>query len=296
MSEIKVNTQLLGLKDVKLHVQDHGGTGRPVILIHGWPLSGASWKEQVPALSQAGFRVITYDRRGFGNSDKPLTGYGYKTLAEDLSSLIEKLDLSDITLVGFSMGGGEVAQYIADYGESRLHSVVFASAVTPMMMNLPNNPEGPLEKAKATKMSMSLTADSDAFYDDFTKQFFSPNANGNILVSEAQRQEALALCKQASNVAALEAMQVFSLADFREDLKKISVPTLVLHGDADGIVPLQGSGARTHKAVAHSQLQLINGGPHGINVSHADEFNSKLIAFLQGQAGTAFGQQKKVAS
>lgn len=281
MSDIKVNTRLLGLKDVKLYMEDTGGNGRPVILIHGWPLSGASWKEQVPALTQAGFRVITYDRRGFGNSDKPLTGYSYKTLAEDLSGIINALDLRDVTLVGFSMGGGEVAQYIADHGEARLHSIVFAAAITPMMMNLPNNPEGPLEKTKAAKMTFDLTADSDAFFESFTKDFFSANADGRILVTEAQRQEALTLCKQASKIAALEAMQAFGLADFRDDLKKISVPTLIIHGDADGIVPLEGSGARTHKAIPHSQLEVIPGGPHGINVSHAEAFNSSLIRFLQ---------------
>lgn len=287
MAEITVNTQMLGLNDVKLHVEDNGGPGRPVILIHGWPLSGASWKQQVPALTAEGFRVITYDRRGFGRSDKPVAGYGYQTLAEDLSGIITALDLRDVTLVGFSMGGGEVAQYVADYGEERLHSVVFAAAVPPMMMNLPNNPDGPLEKAKAAKMTLALTADSDAFFDDFTKQFFSPQANGSVMVGEAQRQEALALCKQASKLAALEAMQAFAMADFRDDLKKITVPTLVLHGGADGIVPLEGSGARTHQAIAHSQLRVINGAPHGFNVSHAEAFNAALIEFLQGQSASA---------
>ena len=295
MTNIVVNTQMLGLKDVKLHVEDHGGMGRPVILIHGWPLSGASWKLQIPALKQAGFRVITYDRRGFGQSDKPLTGYGYQTLAEDLSGIIEALNLQDVTLVGFSMGGGEVAQYVLDYGESRLHSVVFAGAVTPMMMKLPNNPEGPLEKTLAAKMTLDLTTDSDAFYDDFTKKFFSPNANGNILISEAQRQEAITLCKQASKIAALEAMQAFGLADFREDLKKITVPTLVLHGDADGIVPLQGSGARTHKAIPQSQLKVIQGAPHGFNVSHADAFNAALIEFLGGKVEIDAVTSQKIA-
>lgn len=281
MSDIIVNTQLLGLKDLKLHVTDTGGSGRPVILIHGWPLSGASWTEQVPALSGAGFRVITYDRRGFGESDKPVAGYGYKTLAEDLSGLIEALDLHDVTLVGFSMGGGEVVQYIADHGESRLQSIVLAAAIPPFLMKLPNNPDGPLEPAKAAKMTLDLTTDSDAFYDGFTKQFFSANADGVVLVTEAQRQEALALCKQASKVAALEAMQVFGLADFRDELPKISVPTLIIHGDADGIVPLEGSGARAHQAISHSKLHVIAGGPHGINVSHAAEFNSHLIQFLR---------------
>lgn len=294
MSEIKVNTQLLGLKDINLHVDDYGGSGRPVILIHGWPLSGASWKYQLSALNEAGFRVITYDRRGFGRSDKPVTGYSYKTLAQDLSGIIEALNLRDVTLVGFSMGGGEVAQYIADFGESRLHSVVFAGAITPMMMNLPNNPEGPLDKTKAAAMTLSLTTDSDAFYKDFIKQFFSPNANGTMLVSDAQYQETLVLCKQASKLAALEAMQAFALADFREDLKKISVPTLVIHGDADGTVSFEGSGARTHQAIKHSQLHIIEGAPHGFNVSHAEKFNTALISFLEGNTVAELARQHKV--
>lgn len=281
MSDVKVNTQLLGLKNLNIHVEDTGGSGRPVILIHGWPLSGASWKEQITALSQAGFRVIAYDRRGFGSSDKPIAGYDYKTLADDLSGLIEALNLHDITLVGFSMGGGEVVQYVADHGEARLHSIVLASAIPPMMMKLPNNPEGPLEPAKAGKMTLDLTADSDKFYDDFTRQFFSAYATGALLVTEPQRKEALALCKQASKLAALEAMQVFGLTDFRDDLKKITVPTLIIHGDSDGIVPFEGSGARSHKAIAQSQLHIIAGGPHGVNVSHAGEFNSQLLKFLQ---------------
>lgn len=280
MSEITVNTQMLGLKDLKLHVEDTGGDGRPVVLIHGWPLSASSWKQQVPTLVEAGFRVITYDRRGFGRSDKPIAGYGYGTLAEDLSGLLEALDLRDVTLVGFSMGGGEVIQYIGDHGEDRIRSIVLASAVTPMMMKLPNNPEGPLEPTQAAKMTFDLTADADKFYENFTRQFFSPNADGHVLVSETERLEALGQCKQASQAAALEAMQSFGITDFRKDLGKVSVPTLIIHGTADGIVPFDGSGARTHRAVPHSQLYLVEGGPHGINVSHADAFNRALIDFL----------------
>ncbi|GAA2175702.1 alpha/beta hydrolase [Agrococcus versicolor] len=281
MSEISVNTRMLGLKDVQVHVEEHGpATGRPVVLIHGWPLSGASWKEQVQPLVEAGHRVITYDRRGFGQSDKPKAGYGYDTLADDLAGLLDALDLRDVTLVGFSMGGGEVARYVARHGEERLRSVVFAAAVPPHMMQTPNDPDGPLSAAQAGKMTAQLTADKDGFLDDFTTQFFSANADGTVLVTEAQRQEAIALGQQADKLAMLEAMQSFGLTDFRDDLPKVTVPTLVIHGDADGIVPFEGSGARTHAAIAHSELVLVPGAPHGLNVSHASEFNRALIDFL----------------
>lgn len=276
-----MNSRLLGLKDVQVHVDDTGGDGRPVILIHGWPLSGVSWQEQVPALQAAGYRVITYDRRGFGRSDKPSTGYGYDTLAEDLNGLIENLDLQDVSLVGFSMGGGEVARYVAKYGEDRLRSVVFAASITPMMMNLPNNPDGPLEKSKAAEMTANLTKDQDEFYDQFTTEFFSLHGDGELMVTEEQRQEALVLCKQADKIAALEAMQSFGISDFREDLESVTVPALVIHGDSDGIVPFEGSGKRTHEAIHHSELHIITDGPHGINVSHANEFNNALVTFLE---------------
>lgn len=280
MADITVDSRLFGLKDVDLHVDDHGGEGRPVVLIHGWPLSGESWSEQIGALTDAGLRVITYDRRGFGRSDKPRTGYDYDSLADDLASLLEALDLRDVSLVGFSMGGGEVARYVARHGEERLHSVVFAAAVPPMMMKGPNNPEGPLEPSEAAEMSAQLTADRGTFFDGFVDQFFAANGEGPVLVTQAQRQDALRLTAMADQLAALEAMQSFGLSDFREDLKLITVPTLVLHGDADGIVPFEGSGRRTHEAVAHSELVLVPGAPHGLNVSHADEFNRALVDFL----------------
>lgn len=280
MAEISVNTRLLGLKDVNLHVEDRG-TGRPIVLIHGWPLSGASWKEQIDAFVTAGYRVITYDRRGFGESDKPKTGYDYDTLSDDLNGLIEALELDDITLVGFSMGGGEVARYIGKYGEDKLHSVVFASAVPPMLMNTPDNPDGPLTAGQAATMTAQLTANSEQFYETFVKQFFSANADEDVLVTPEQEQDALALTEQADKVAALEAMASFATTDFRDDLTKVSVPTLVIHGDADGIVLFEGSGKRTHEAIDHSELYVVSGGPHGINVSHAQEFNAALLEFFK---------------
>lgn len=267
------------LKDVNLHVDDTGGPGRAIVLIHGWPLSGESWSEQVPALTAAGYRVITYDRRGFGRSDKPKTGYGYDTLSEDLEAVLDALHVTDATLVGFSMGGGEVARYVSKYGEGRLHSIVFASAVPPFLLKGSDNPDGPLTKEAAADMAKGLETDEDAFYDDFVTQFFS--ANGALVVTSAQREQALALTKQADKHAALQTMTAFGTTDFRDDLPRVTVPTLVIHGDSDGTVPFDGSGARTHAAIAGSELHVVRGGPHGVNVSHADEFNEVLLAFLQ---------------
>ncbi len=186
---------------VRLHIEDTGGSGRPVVLIHGWPLSAEAWKDQVGPLRDAGYRVIAYDRRGFGRSEKPADGYDYDTLTDDTARIIEDLDLNDVTLVGFSMGGGEVARYVSLHGEARLRSVVFASSVTPFMMKSEDNPEGPLTPAKAKEMKEALTADRDAFFDQFTKDFFS--ANGELKVTETQRQEAIALCKLSDETAAL---------------------------------------------------------------------------------------------
>lgn len=268
----------LASEPIKIFTQDSGGDGRPVILIHGWPLSSSAWQKQVPALVEAGYRVIAYDRRGFGQSDKPASGYDYDTLANDLAGLIEDFELDDVTLVGFSMGGGEVARYIGKYGEDKLRSVVFAAAVPPYLMQTPDNPNGPLTKEKAQEMEAGLREDRNAFFDQFTKDFFS--ANGELKVTEQERQDAIALCLQSDQTAALGCMEAFGTTDFREDLKRVTVPTLVIHGKADGIVPIEGSGERTHAAIAGSTLVEVDGAPHGFNVSHADRFNSELIAFL----------------
>lgn len=276
MTEITAHHGLF--KNTNLHVDDTGGPGRTVVLIHGWPLSGESWSEQVPALQAAGYRVVTYDRRGFGRSDKPMTGYTYDTLTDDLHTLLEELDLRDVTLVGFSMGGGEVARYFPRFGAERLHSVVFACAVPPYLLQTDDNPEGPLTKAAAAAMSADLTKDENSFYDGFMTGFFS--AGGVLKVSEQQRQEALAICRQADKKAALACMAAWGSTDFRDDLASVTVPALVLHGDSDAAVPFEGSGARTHAALSGSELHVIAGAPHGCNVSHPDEFNSALLQFL----------------
>ena len=265
------------MRDLHLNVRSTG-TGRPVVLIHGWPLSGEAWDKQVPDLVAAGYRVITYDRRGFGHADHPSDGFDYDTLTSDLAKILEGEDLKNVTLVGFSMGGGEVARYISLYGEERLNSVVLAAAVPPLMMQSADNPEGPLTQAKAQEMEAGLKADRAKFFDGFTKAFFS--ANGVLKVTEAKRQEAIVICQQSDQAAAIGCMKAFATTDFRDDLANISVPTLVLHGDADGVVPFAGSGQRTHRAVGQSELVVISGAPHGMNVSHADEFNAALIKFL----------------
>ncbi len=267
---------------VHLHINDSGGSGRAVVLIHGWPLSAQAWAPQVSVLQAAGYRVVAYDRRGFGRSDKPLSDYSYDTLADDLQRVMDQCELNDVTLVGFSMGGGEVARYVARHGESRLSSVVFASAVPPYLMKTADNPEGPLTPEKAQQKKYALQLDRDAYFDEFTRNFFS--ANGVLQVSESQRREAVALCHQSAQHAALACMDSFATTDFRQDLQQISVPTLVIHGGADAIVPIEGSGLRTHRAVLHSTLVRVSGAPHGLNPSHARAFNDALLLFLRAHA------------
>jgi pimeloyl-ACP methyl ester carboxylesterase len=277
MSEITAHHGLL--TDIDLHVDDTGGTGRPVVLIHGWPLSGESWAHQVPAIEAAGHRVVTYDRRGFGRSDKPRTGYDYDTFADDLEAVLTALDLRDVTLVGFSMGGGEVARYLTRHGSGRVHSVVFAAAVPPYLAKTEDNPEGPLDDETADGMKQGLKGDEKAFYHQFTTDFFS--VDGALAVPAAEQVEAERLANQADHHAALKSMEAFATTDFREDLPNVTVPTLVIHGDSDATVPFEGSGKRTHEAIAGSELHVVAGAPHGVNVSHADEFNRVLIDFLQ---------------
>jgi pimeloyl-ACP methyl ester carboxylesterase len=242
-------------------------------------LSAQAWEPQVPVLQAAGYRVVVYDRRGFGRSDKPDSSYSYDVLADDLERVMDQCGLQDVTLVGFSMGGGEVARYIARCGESRLHSVVFAAAVTPCLMKSADNPDGPLTPDKAQLKRRALEQDSSAFFDQFTTDFFT--ADGVLQVTEAQRRDAISLCQQSAPHAALACMDAFSTTDFRNDLKKVTLPALVIHGDADLIVPFEASGLRTHSAVRHSQLVTVNGAPHGFNLSHAQAFNEALLSFLR---------------
>ena len=275
MPMLKVNAQ--GRTPVELHYQDQG-EGKPVVLIHGWPLSGRAWEAQVPALVQAGYRVISYDRRGFGDSSQPWTGYDYDTLAADLDSLLTQLDLNAVTLVGFSMGGGEVARYLGKYGSKRIAKAVFAAAVPPFLYKSADNPEGGLDDATIAQFEAGVKGDRLAFLETFSANFFK--AGDKMTVSESQRVYARNIAAFASPKGTLDCIAAFGRTDFRGDLTKIKIPTLVIHGDADAIVPFEVSGARTHKAIAGSRLTLIKGAPHGLNLSHAAEFNKSLIEFL----------------
>lgn len=262
---------------IQLSYEDTGGDGRPVVLIHGWPLSGASWKNQVPALTAAGYRVITYDRRGFGASDKPEQGYDYDTFTEDLAGLLDHLDVTDATLVGFSMGGGEVARYLGTRGSQRIRSAAFVSAVPPFLLKSDDNPEGGLGEDDVEGMRQGVRDDRAAFLDDFSVNFFS--ANGELKVSDGERKAAFALSEPATDKAIIDCITAFGTTDFRDDLAKIDVPVHVIHGDADAVVPFEVSGERTARLDTGSS-HVVEGGPHGILDSHTAEVNEALIGFL----------------
>ncbi|WP_369253628.1 alpha/beta fold hydrolase [Geodermatophilus amargosae] len=267
---------------VELHYEDHGA-GRPVVLIHGWPLSGRSWEAQVGPLVQAGFRVVTYDRRGFGDSSQPWSGYDYDTLAADLDALLTGLDLTDVALVGFSMGGGEVVRHLARHGTARVSRAVLAAAVPPYLYKSDDNPDGGLDDATIEQFRTGVLTDRLAFLDGFTKDFFTPGGSSLLrspAVSEPQRQYALQIAASASPKGTLDCIPAFGRTDFRADVAAVTVPTLVIHGDSDAIVPFEVSGRRSHEAIAGSELVVIEGGPHGVNASHAEEFNRALIGFL----------------
>ncbi|SFO89225.1 Pimeloyl-ACP methyl ester carboxylesterase [Geodermatophilus dictyosporus] len=269
-------------RPVELHYEDHG-SGRPVVLIHGWPLSGRSWEAQVGPLVEAGHRVVTYDRRGFGDSSQPWTGYDYDTFAADLDALLGSLDLTDVTLVGFSMGGGEVVRYLSRYGTARVRSAVLAAAVPPYLYRSDDNPDGGLDDATIEQFRAGVRGDRLAFLDGFTKDFFTPGGSSLLkgpAVSEAQRQYALQIAAFASPKGTLDCITAFGRTDFRADVAAVTVPTLVIHGDSDAIVPFEVSGKRAHEAIAGSELVVIEGGPHGVNASHAEQFNRALLGFL----------------
>ena len=266
-----------GESPVQLYYRDSGGEGRPIVLIHGWPLSSESWSEQIPDLERSGHRVIAYDRRGFGRSDKTPAGYDYDTLAGDLHQFMTQLDLRDAVLVGFSMGGGEVARYVKNYGEGRLAGVVFAAAITPALCITADNPDGAMGLEGFMDLRQQCRADRDAFLPQFLTWFFSNPTE--LAVTRAQFEDALAMAAQASDTALQDCIVAWA-TDLRDGVKKVGVPALVIHGNADNNVPFEASGARTARMIPGAQLVEIDQGPHGINVSHAGEFNAALLSFL----------------
>ncbi len=269
--------------NIDLHYEDHG-TGDPVILVHGWPLSGASWEKQVPVLLEAGHRVITYDRRGFGESSKPTTGYDYDTFAEDLHKLVTTLNLKDAALVGFSMGGGEVARYLGKYGNKQVSKAVFISSIPPFLLKTPDNQEG-VDGSVFDGIKKGIAADRPAFLTQFLSNFYNLDVLGGKLISEQAVQLSWNIGAGASPKGTLDCVSAW-LTDFRNDLKKIDVPTLVIHGDSDRILPLSATGKRTPQFVKGSKLVVVEGGPHGLTWTHAEKVNRELLNFL-GQESLA---------
>lgn len=266
---------------IQLYYEDSGGSGRPVVLIHGWPLSTEAWADQVPALQEAGYRTIAYDRRGFGRSDKAPEGYEYDTLASDLNHLMIELDLTGAVLVGFSMGGGEVARYIGTYGESRLAGAVLASAITPALCVTDDNPDGGMPMTGFFGLRDECAGDRDAFLEKFMTWFFSNPSE--MTVSDDRFRDVLRIAGQGSDKALRDSIIAWA-TDFRDDVAKFTVPTLVIHGDSDNNVPFPASGRRAAEMIPDARLHVVAGGPHGITTSHADEFNRVLLEFLASLA------------
>ncbi|MEJ7799775.1 MAG: alpha/beta hydrolase [Ilumatobacter sp.] len=277
MTTMKINSTA-GATPVDVETYDSGGDGRPVVLIHGWPLSGHAWRPQKQVLEDAGYRVIAFDRRGFGDSDKPGDGYDYDTMTGDVKAIVDELDLTDAVLVGFSMGGGEVARYVGKFGTTGVSGVVFASAVPPFLLQTDDNPDGGLQDSDVEEMKQGLRDDREAFFTEFSEKFYT--AGGELRVGRDVVDTWRKLASDASTQAALDCIDSFARTDFRDDLAKIDVPTLVLHGAGDEIVPIDVSGRRTAEMVDGAKFVVIDDGPHGINDSHTEQFNSALLDFL----------------
>jgi non-heme chloroperoxidase len=263
---------------IDLYYEDHG-SGKPVVLIHGWPLSGASWEKQVAALLAARHRVITYDRRGFGQSSKPSTGYDYDTFAEDLNKLVTELELRDVALVGFSMGGGEVARYLGAYGSKRVSKAVFISSVPPFLLKTADNPDG-VDGSVFEGIKKAIVADRLAFLSEFLANFYNVDVLRGKRISDEVVRLSWNIAAGASPKGTLDCVPAWG-TDFRKDLAKIDVPTLVIHGDSDRILPIAATGNRTHKAVKGARLVVVKGGPHGLIWTHADKVNPELVNFLK---------------
>src|ERR1700685_2716671 len=263
--------------NIDLYYEDHG-SGKPIILIHGYPLSGASWEKQTAVLLAAGHRVITYDRRGFGKSSQPATGYNYDTFAEDLHKLVTHLGLHDFALAGFSMGGGEVARYFGKYGSKGVSQAVFISSVPPFLLKTPDNPEG-VDGSVFELIQKAVAGDRYAFFTEFFKNFYNTDLLLGKRVSEQAVQASWNVAAGASATASLACVPTWH-EDFRKDLTRIDVPTLVMQGDADRILPITASGLRIAKLIKGARLSVVKDGPHCITWTDAEEVNHELLNFL----------------
>jgi non-heme chloroperoxidase len=263
--------------DIELYYEDHG-SGSPVVLIHGYPLNGASWEKQTAALLEAGHRVIAYDRRGFGKSSQPTTGYNYDTFAADLQKLIKHLKLTNFALAGFSMGGGEVARYLGEYGSKGLTHAVIVSGVPPYLLKTADNQEG-VDASVFEGIQKAVRADRYAFFTEFFKNFYNTELLLGKRTSEAAVQASWNVAAGCSATASYACVPTW-YEDFRQDLARIDIPTLVIHGDSDRILPIDASGARTAKLIKDARLAVIKDGPHAIIWTHAEEVNAEMLAFL----------------
>lgn len=265
-------------KKVAIHYKDYG-KGQPVILIHGWPLSHRAWEAQVATLVDAGYRCIAYDRRGFGISDAPWGDFDYTTLASDLRQLILDLDLHDCVIVGFSMGGGEVVRYFTEYGDDRIAKAALISSIIPLVKKKEDNPDG-VSQEDIDGIMDAVKNDRVTFLRDFNKNFYNYSED-NKTVSEQQMHYDWSIASYASPRATIKCAEAWADTDFRDELKNVTVPTLIVHGDADQIVPIETAGKQAAEGIANNTFKIIKEGPHGLNVTHKEELNEILLDFLK---------------
>jgi pimeloyl-ACP methyl ester carboxylesterase len=265
-------------KSIDLYYEDLG-SGQPVVLIHGWPLNGASWEKQTSALLAAGRRVITYDRRGFGGSSKPSIGYDYDTFVADLNVLLTTLDLQNVDLVGFSMGTGEVTRYIGKYGSARVRKAVLIGTLGPYLVKTADNPEG-VEASVFEGIKSAIKADRPAFLLDFLHNFYNYDVTAGKLVSESVVDANWNVAAQASAIGTLKCVDAW-VEDFRKDILRNNVPTLIIHGDADRILPADATSRRQAKMIKNVKFVELPGGPHGVLWTHAKPVNNELLSFLK---------------
>jgi non-heme chloroperoxidase len=262
---------------IEIYYEDHG-SGRPVVLIHGYPLNGHSWEKQVPALLDAGHRVIAYDRRGFGASSQPTTGYDYDTFAADLNGLMDVLDLRDVTLVGFSMGTGEVTRYLGRYGSARVRNAALLGPIPPFLLKTDDNPEG-VDQSVFDGLTAAAKADRYAYFKDFFDNFYNVDKFRGTRISDQAWQASFNVACGASAYASVACIPTW-LTDFRADLPKIDVPVLVVQGTEDRILPIDSTGRRLPGLIKDSRLIEVDSGPHNIGWTHADQVNRALLDFL----------------